>query len=187
MKVALENAPWYPGKVTEDAKAGISLLNGVWREATLEFHAIRALRQRNGGTEPKGVQKFLNQSIDSRFEEAGWDGSDGRFRRGSTWMRVTFRHQMSLGSDFLDALWLSRKEGVSQCLILAAPLEFLKIITPNDAGALTSYEKVMQKVALLNGIYDVPLILGCLTPQSEVSTTILEGLTGARPRGRSSR
>jgi hypothetical protein len=90
---------------------------------------------------------------------------------------------MSLGSDFLDALWLSNKEGVSQCMILAAPLEFLKIITPNDAGALISFEKVIQKVALLNGIYDVPLILGCLTPQSAVERSIIDGLMGSRPRG----
>ena len=183
MKVTLENPPWYEAETTTSARAGVELLDGVWREAALEFHAIRELRLQNGGPEPKGVQKFLNKAIEGRFSEAGWEGSDGRFRRDDTWIRVTFRHQMSLGSDFLDAFWLSKKEGVSQCLILAAPLEFLRIITPNDADALVSFEKVMQKVALLNGIYDVPLILGSLSPYSAVARSIFDGLIGSRPRG----
>ena len=126
MKVRLESAPWVsapPNMELEEACAILS--DGVWREAAVAFYAERSARLKRGLSAPKGIQAELNRTIEARFRAASWDAMEGRFLKNSTWVRVTFRHQMSLGSDILDAARLHVKDGLSQVAILAAESSFL--------------------------------------------------------------
>jgi hypothetical protein len=127
----------------------------------------------------------LNRTIGERFEAAGWDSLDGRYLKNSTWVRVTFRHQMSLGSDILDAVRLHVKESLSQVAILAGESGFLRLVTPNDAAALISFEKLRVAVAELNGVVTIPLIIGALSPKSDLPPEIALELGRARSRDKS--
>ena len=102
--------------------------------------------------------------------------------KDSTWVRVTFRHQMSLGSDIVDALKVCKKEGITLAIILAASRESLNIISPNDASALISFEKLQREIISLNGAMDIPLLIGELTPKSAASQVIDDALRKERPR-----
>jgi len=182
MRIEFINAPWFTGKISQEAITASQLLDGIWREATNEYVAIRESRLQQGLREPKGFQAHLNRIIIDRFNEAGWDGEGGRFVKGATWIRITFRHQMSVGSDFLDALRVVRREDVQFAAICAAPLEILRVISPNDAAALTSFEKLNMLAASLDGVFDIPLVLGALVPQSSITSEVFEKLLSSRPR-----
>jgi hypothetical protein len=98
------------------------------------------------------------------------------------WIRITFRHQMSLGSDFTDALKVSRRSGFSEVLIAAATGNFLKIISPNDAAALTSHEKVWAEAVDLIGCLDIPLLVGSLEAASSLPVEVAGIVHAPRPR-----
>jgi len=183
MKVTLLSAPWYDGQPTPALLEACRVLgDGTWRDAAVGFYAERAARVRRGRSAPKGMQGELNKVIARDFERAGWLGADGRFAKDRTWVRVTFRHQMSLGSDILDAARLCARERYAQVAILAAESGFLRTISPNDCGALVSFEKLRIAVAELHGVLDIPLFLGALTPQSIVPPDIAAELRKERPR-----
>jgi hypothetical protein len=182
MRIEFTNTPWFKGEISQEATNASQLIDGIWREATNEYVAIRESRMQQGLREPKGFQSHLNRIIDYRFNDAGWDGEGGRFVNGDTWIRITFRHQMSIGSDFLDALRVVRREGVQFAAICAAPLEILRVISPNDAAALTSFEKLNLLAASLDDVFDIPLVLGALVPQSSITSEVIEKLLSSRPR-----
>ena len=89
---------------------------------------------------------------------------------------------MSLGADILDAIKVCKKEGMEQAVILAANRKTLDLITPNDAAAIVSFEKLEREIMSLNGALDIPLLFGELTPLSSASSDINEELKKARPR-----
>ena len=89
---------------------------------------------------------------------------------------------MSLGSDILDAVKVCRIEGMEQALILAANRKTLDLISPNDAAAMISFEKLEKEIITLNGAIDIPLLIGELTPSSSASNDINRELKKARPR-----
>ena len=89
---------------------------------------------------------------------------------------------MSLGSDILDAIKVCKKEGIQQALILAANRRTLDLISPNDAAALVSFEKLEREILNLNGALDIPLLYGELSPVSSASNDINVELRKARPR-----
>jgi hypothetical protein len=185
VKLVLRPAPW----VSRDPSPELVLetkeiLDSVWLEAALEYYAVRSARLRSGSQAPKGVQSFLNDAVDSRFMEHGWAGGKGRYRKGASWLRVTFRHQMSLGSDIVDAIKMARKEGADTVAIAAASAPFLRVISPNDAGALVSHEKLTAQVAELAGAIDIPLFVGRLEPISRLPQEVELALQTARPRDR---
>ena len=183
MRTHLEAAPWVAGRPSEQLVEAIDLLRrDVWRDAAIAYFARRLALQAVDKQAPKGVQPFLNVIVDERFTDAGWLGSDGRFARGSTWVRVTFRHQMSLGSDIVDALKVCRKGGMTEAAILAASERFLDVITPNDARALVSFEKLRREVWDLQGCLDIPLFIGRLEPVSELPADVASTLRAKRPR-----
>jgi hypothetical protein len=186
MNVRLQTAPWYEGAPSRELTEACDLLgDGVWREAAIDFYAERSARVRRGLNAPKGIQAFLNRTIDRRFEDAGWESLDGRYLKNGTWVRVTFRHQMSLGSDILDAVRLHSKDNLNQVAILAAESSFLRVITPNDASALVSFDKLRVAVAELYGVIVTPLIIGELTPKSDLPSEIFVELRRARLRDKS--
>ena len=89
---------------------------------------------------------------------------------------------MSLGADILDAIKVCKKEGMQQAVILAANRKTLNLVTPNDAAAIVSFEKLEREIMSLNGALDIPLLFGELTPLSSASSDINEELKKARPR-----
>ena len=168
MRVDVLPAPWNKGKLSKTALEGFELFRGAWREAATRYTSIYSVRSKSGRNLPKGVQKYLNQVLEERFTEAGWDAIEGRFRKGDTWIRVTFRHQMSLGSDLIDAIRICKKEGVKEAIILAGSDSFLRLVTPKDAAALVNYEKLANDVTRLNGVLDIPLYYGQLSQESKL-------------------
>lgn len=185
MKCEVFGAPWTEVGPSECALAGLAELKGVWKDAASDFYAkVLAARASNGPKAgPKGIQAFLNREIDRKFAEAGWAGEAGRFRKESTWIRVSFRHQMSCGSDFLDAIRLCANEGVTECFIVAADLRFLRVISPNDAAVLTSFEKLEIQQAQLIGVTEAPIFIGRLTPSSRLPGNVSAMIGAPRARG----
>lgn len=75
---------------------------------------------------------------------------------------------MSLGSDILEAIKACKKDGMELAIILAASRKTLDLISPKDAPAMISFEKLQKEVMSLEGVLDIPLIIGELS-----STTVL--------------
>lgn len=182
MKVRLVRPRWYTSELTVETNEGLSLLDGVWREATNLFMIHRELRKGMGKPEPLGIQAFLNDVIAQKFLDAGWAGDQGRFIKGRTWFRITFRHQMSLGSDFYDAIRLPKAEDIEQCVILAADDNFLKVITPRDWRSLCSFSKLSAQMSQMEGSFSPPLFIGELKPLSELSPKVHGVIYGSRLR-----
>ena len=183
MKVRLVAPPWGAPALTEEAKEAVRLMgSNVWADASVDFYAKRDAKVKAGKRAPKGLQQTLNSIIEARFKKAGWEGDSGYFVKGETWIRITFRHQMSLGSDIIDALKVCKKEGIRLAIIMAANRNTLNVISPNDAAALVSFEKLEREVAGLEGVTDIPLLVGELTPSSSASEVINDSLRKSRPR-----
>ena len=182
MRLVLKNAPWHDGERAKAWDDVDDILLGSWREAANDFYAERLVRVAAGKKAPKGIQSFLNDVLDRRFIEAGWEGEQGRFWVGECWCRITFRHQMSLGSDFLDALKVHARSGFRDLAIIGATRSFLSVITPNDAAAIASHEKLWTEALDLNGCFDVPLLIGRLDPASALPPEVAAIVNGGRPR-----
>jgi hypothetical protein len=116
-------------------------LTGVWETALAQFEASNFVKTSRGSKPSLGVQGQLNDAIDSAFQAQGWSGGEGRYAKGDTWVRVSFRHSMSLGSDFLDAQRQILLEGFEQVALIYAHQQLLKKISPNDGGSLCSFER----------------------------------------------
>lgn len=67
-------------------------------------------------------------------------------------------------------------------MILAANRETLNLITPNDAAALVSFEKLGREVVGLDAVIDIPLVIVELTPKINTSQMLDQELQKARPR-----
>lgn len=183
MKVSLYSAPWCQPELTPEAREAIEIIgDDVWRDSSIQFYAERDSKMRMGKSAPKGMQKFINEVLVKRFDKAEWDGDSGYFFKEKTWVRITFRHQMSLGSDIVDAIKVCKKEGMELAIILAANRSTLNIISPNDAAALVSFEKLQKEVMSLDGALDIPLVIGELTPMTRASLDVYNELLKARPR-----
>lgn len=183
MRLRLFPSPWVSPAATEELREAVDLLSDkLWAEASVEFYAERDAKTRAGKRAPKGMQATLNRLIDQRFLSSGWEGDSGYYFKGKTWVRVTFRHQMSLGSDIVDALKVCKKEGMELAVIAAANRDTLNLISPNDAAAIVSFEKLRNEVMSLDGALDIPLLIGELTPSSSPSQVICDELRKERPR-----
>jgi hypothetical protein len=184
MNVTLEPAPWYRGAPNESLLRGIQLIgDNIWKEAAEDFFADRLAKTAVGRSAPKGIQRYINQVLEDRFTSEGWAAHDGRFFwRNDVWIRVTFRHQMSLGADLMEALKVHRKERIAQVAIMAASHSFLSTISPNDAAALVSFEKLRTSVVDLEGVLDLPLFIGRLEPRSLLRPEVQAFLRKGRPR-----
>ncbi|MCC6108100.1 MAG: hypothetical protein LIV26_10140 [Atopobium sp.] len=183
MKVRLVAPPWGAPQITPEAEEAFALMaDNVWRDACVRFYAERDAKLRAGKHAPKGMQGTLNKVLEERFLRKGWHGDSGCFYKEHTWIRITFRHQMSLGSDFLDAMKVCKKEGMELAIILAADASTLRLMTPNDAAALISFEKLNSEMLSLDGVTDIPLLIGELIPNSKVPPAIEAELRKNRPR-----
>ena len=183
MNVRLFASPWIVPSITQECQEAIKIIgDDVWREASIQFYAARDSKLKTGKSAPKGMQRYINEVLQNRFLNKSWDGDAGYFYKGHTWVRITFRHQMSLGSDIVDAIKVCKKEGMELAIILAANRKTLNLISPNDAAALISFEKLQAEVMSLDGALDIPLIIGELTPRTSASNDINLELLKKRPR-----
>ncbi len=137
---------------SEEIKSIPLALIGVWETAMAQFEASNYVKVTHGKKPALGIQGQLNDAIDFGFNAQGWSGGDGRYAKGRTWVRVSFRHSMSLGSDFLDAQRQIILEDFEQVALIYAHQHLLKQISQKDGGSLCSFERA----ALL--LYDVETI-----------------------------
>lgn len=184
MRLDLYSPKWFTGDADVDVESLNSFLNGVWVEAAKEFAAERSAKLSAGKNTPKGVQPFLNRVLSSRLSSAGWEGNGGRFLREGVWLRITFRHQMSLGADVLDALKVVRKGLARVAIIAAATSDFLEVISPNDAAVLTSFEKVSLELSDLEGVLLDSILVGSLSRASDLPPATRAIVQGPRPRNK---
>jgi hypothetical protein len=139
-----------------------SILDGAWSTASDLFSARNHARTEQNRTPRVGKQSDLNEVLQARFEENLWHGSDGRFFKDSNWIRFSFRHSMSLGSDFLEAFRVHKLEGYQVVCLMYADEILLKKIWPSGGQALCSFEKSSAYWSQLNSILDMPLVIGRL-------------------------
>jgi len=142
------------------------VLEGSWAEAATNYAAEWTAQRSVGKRGPVGIQKFLNSVIDRRFQKAGWNAYASTYSSNQLWFRVTFRHQMSAGSNFLEGLKAVGRYDFRVAVIAAATRDFLEIISPADAPALTSFEKVKAELNDLKGLITTPILVAALHPSS---------------------
>ena len=180
MKVTIQKPIWHNDSLTQESLEAISLLDGVWTTACGVFATQANLNFSKSKKIPMGIQPFINDEIDERFRKAGWEGKDSKFRKQKTWVSISFRHQMSLGSDLYNALWLWKREGIDQALLLAGNLEFLRVVTPRDATSLTSFERYANAMAQMNGVFNPPIVIGALEANSKLNIDVARTVMGTR-------
>ena len=169
--------------MTNEALEAIQIIgDDLWKEASIRFYSIRDSKVRAGQSAPKGMQKYLNEILCEKFFKKGWAGEGGYFFKEQTWVRITFRHQMSLGSDIVDAIKVCKKEKMKLAIILAANRQTLDLISPNDAATLISFEKLQREIISLDGAIDIPLVYGELSPMTTASQDVNDELLRDRPR-----
>ena len=143
----------------EEIKA---LMDGAWGNASDLFSARNHVRIEQNRAPKVGKQSDLNDVLEGRFEENGWQGSDGRYFKDSTWIRFSFRHSMSLGSDFLEAFRVHKLESFQLICLMYADENLLENIWPSGGQALCSYDKASAYWSQLHSVLEMPLVLGRL-------------------------
>ncbi len=169
MEIHFKSAKELPSSFLETINGQLDL---VWVRAASAFFARHVALNSQPSKQPKGVQAFINECLEDALPQFGWEGGDGRFVKDGIWLRFTFRNQMSLGSDFMDALLLAHRENV-QALIIAAPsMEFARLITPKDVNSIVTYEKLEEYYARANSLFQIPLAIGRLEATGPLSPDI---------------
>ena len=163
MKTALSMPPWGSPEPTKELMEAIGIIgSGTTASAKAQYNQLK----RKGGSVPKGMQSSINKVLDTKFENAGWSVKDGRYIKNGTYVRVTFRHAMSMGTDILDVLKACAKDNIHLAVILTCDLESLRKIAPSQASSMVSFEKLSHEVQDLDGVIDIPLMIGELIPKS---------------------
>lgn len=183
MRLKLYKPEWSDARVTNELIEASSIISdNLWKDAAVEFMAEREIKMKQGKPAPKGMQKHLNSILVKKFNDKGWLGSAGYFYKNKTWVRITFRHQMSIGSDIIDAIKVCKLEKMETAVIIAANRSTLEIITPNDAAAVISFEKLNSEVQGLKNVIDIPLLIGELSKLTSASKEIENELKKERKR-----
>lgn len=140
-----------------------SSISDVWRLSATDYYARHTAAVALKKKVPLGMQKSINQNLNFELPRAGWDGKEGRFWKDNVWLRITFRHGMSIGSDFMDGLLLAYREGVKVAVIAAPSLAFAKLVTPNDGASLVTFEKLEEYFSRAHPLFQIPLVIGKLS------------------------
>lgn len=165
---------------TNKRPESLTFFEGLWKRAAEDYAAEFMGKNAVGARTPKGIQKYLNEVIARSMSENGWRGGEGRFFKDSEWVRVSFRHSMSLGSDLLDALRLFKTEEYERLTIIGASKSFLKLISPSDAGSLCSGEDYRAQIGLNSAIMKIPICVGILNPISQLDRQTNDIVLGKR-------
>lgn len=167
MKVQFSSAPWSEVPFTSELHEASQIFSDiVWEEASAKYRFECDTKIAAGLKPPKDVHASLNSIIDAKFKDDEREGCNGYFRKGRTWVRVTFRHKMSLGSDIYSALKVCKKEGVEVAIIIVADKDALHLISPEDANSMMSFEDLQGEVQGLTGVIDIPLLIGQLVQRA---------------------
>jgi hypothetical protein len=173
----------YPSFSTLEATQRLATLDyfeGVWANAADEYAAEFMGKRSVGGKTPRGMQKHVNAAIQKRLYELGWEGVDGRYHKGDEWLRVSFRHSMSLGSDLLDAARMHFVEGFKKITLIGASESFLATISPADCKALCSADDYRAQAKLNEFALEIPFGIGTLEPVSVLEPSVTEIIRGNR-------
>lgn len=173
----------YPSFSTLDGserRATLDYFEGVWADAADDYAAEFMGKRAVGKSTPRGMQRHVNAAVHRRFNELGWEGVDGRYHKGDEWLRVTFRHKMSLGSDLLDAARMYYVEGFKKITLIAATPAFLTTISPADCKVLCSVDDFRAQAKLNEFILSIPIGIGTLEPVSLLAPEVTEILRGKR-------
>lgn len=173
----------YPSFSTLDGSERLATLDyfeGVWADAADDYAAEFMGKRAVGKSTPRGMQRHVNAAVHKRFYELGWEGVDGRYHKGDEWLRVTFRHKMSLGSDLLDAARMFHVEGFKKITLIAATPSFLTTISPADCKVLCSVDDYRAQAKLNEFILSIPIGIGTLEPVSVLAPDVTEILRGKR-------
>lgn len=138
------------------------IVAGAWLSASDSFEASNDARKEHKKPPKVGKQAYLNKELESRFCDGGWQGLNGRFFKENTWIRFSFRHSMSLGSDFLEAFRVYKLEQFQTVCLMYADEELLREIWPSGGQALCSFEKANAYWAQLHTVIDMPLAIARL-------------------------
>lgn len=127
-------------------------LQGIWSE-TAEAYFLKLIGNRSHQKKTsKGMQSFLNACIEERLVSRGWVDNYGWFRHGNFVLRISFRHKMSMGSDFFDAVRLLNSEGVENVLLVYLAKDDYEVVNSDEQSTLCSFE---QAVVLKNLTKDI--------------------------------
>jgi hypothetical protein len=174
---------FYPSFSTlpnENRSRTLDLFEGTWASAAADYYSEFIGKRAVGKNTPRGIQKFLNIVITESLRAQGWTGSEGRYTKESEWLRVSFRHMMSAGSDIMDAARMAKVENYETVTLVSASPEFLKVISPADAGSLCSSEVHRAQVTQNQFALDIPIRLGKLEPTSSLDLSIRDVVFGKR-------
>lgn len=174
------NYPSFSTLEGSERLATLDYFEGVWADAAVDYAAEFMGKRAVGKSTPRGMQRHVNAAIHKRFHELGWEGVDGRYHKGDEWLRVSFRHSMSLGSDLLDAARMHFVEGFNKITLIAASESFLATISPADCKALCSADDYRAQVKLNEFALNIPLGIGTLEPVSVLSPDVTEIIRGER-------
>ena len=137
-------------------------IDGAWGSASDLFATRNHVRREQNRSLKIGKQSDLNEVLEERFEDNGWQGSDGRYFKDSTWIRFSFRHSMSLGSDFLEAFRVHKLEEFQLICLMYADENLLENIWPSGGQALCSFDKALAYWSQLHSVLEMPLEIGRL-------------------------
>ncbi len=152
----------------------------VWALAAGDFYARHVAAVAREIKPPLGIQPFINDRLDYELPSSGWEGSEGRFTKDNAWLRITFRHAMSLGSDFMDGLLLAYREGIRVAVIAAPSREFARLVTPRDAGAIITYERLEEYFSRAHPLFQIPLVIARLSEGEGLPPQVTEYLAKHR-------
>lgn len=181
MHAELYVPPWLESAGIDPAPID-QVLEGSWAEAATDYAADWRAKRGSGKRGPVGVQRYLNTILDRRFVEHGWTAYSSTYTRDRTWWRITFRHQMSVGSNFLEAMKAVARHDFRVAIVAAATREFLELISPADAPALSSFEKLQAELNDLDGVTSLPIVVAALHPVQAPSPAIMDTLLDSRRR-----
>ena len=87
MRASLFCAPWVNTTPTKETKEALEIMgDNVWRDASIHFIAEREYKLSIGKNAPKGMQRYLNEVLDTRFSYNEWFSDSGYYFKGQTWI-----------------------------------------------------------------------------------------------------
>ena len=105
MKMCLHMPPWGTVEPTIELMEAISLMgDNVIERAFSEYDQESEMRKAEGKGPRPGKQSCVNKVLKEKFQNAGWDCGSSYFKKNGTWIRVSFRHYQTIGSDILEAM-----------------------------------------------------------------------------------
>ena len=168
MKISINGLTQDKDKLLIDLQYYLTnLFDNVLEYSVNSYIAYNSFAEKNEQRKLSGLQKTINERVDNLFVNDGWFVVDGRATKDRIQVRITFRHQMSIGTDFIEALKLIADNEVDYCVILVAEYDLVKFISPKDANSLLHYPKLSNFYNSYKSILPENLHIGSLSENVE--------------------